>query len=213
MTGKQMPTTTITTTMKRLPQFRQRRVYLLPFAIVVAISGVGKSPASAQRIYRDLSCNATLEFTYATNNSTNATSECEPYLENGRCDSELGWDPKIPECERADCDDCNYFCEELSYDCGECLSNGCYWCPGDGTCHNSDLYYAHLTPTEDDPSGSSDRRYSCYKSEDYIRTGVLVLGQEDEEQGSSTIRSSTTRTVSSIEAIEEQCTKPENHFT
>lgn len=38
-----------------------------------------------------------------------------------------------------DCFDCDE-CQQFAYDCYSCLSNGCYWCPGDATCFNSDRY-------------------------------------------------------------------------
>ncbi|CAJ1967232.1 unnamed protein product [Cylindrotheca closterium] len=42
----------------------------------------------------------------------------------------------------SDCYDCNIeTCHQLSFDCEGCLNaEGCYWCPGDAQCYNSDSY-------------------------------------------------------------------------
>ena len=132
------------------------------------------------------------------------------------CDSELGWEPKLPECETNDCEDCGYFCSQFSYDCAGCLMNGCYWCPGDATCYNTDQYYINqVRPNDDEEEWKKEseipgigRQYSCYEPSDYIRTGVLV----DEEGGGAATTTTTRKTISSIEAIEEQCTRPTNFF-
>ena len=47
---------------------------------------------------------------------------------DGVCDSGL-----VPSCANGDCFDCD-LCRGFDYDCTGCISNGCYWCPGDGTC-------------------------------------------------------------------------------
>ena len=47
-----------------------------------------------------------------------------------------------------DCLDCDQ-CEQFSQDCTSCLQNGCYYCAGDATCYNSNLYsfnqFSHCT--------------------------------------------------------------------
>lgn len=42
----------------------------------------------------------------------------------------------------SDCRDCNMnTCHQYTYDCEGCLkAKGCYWCPGDAQCYNSDSY-------------------------------------------------------------------------
>jgi hypothetical protein len=59
--------------------------------------------------------------------------------DNDVCESELG-DSPMDGCERGDCWDCRRFCYEYHYDCTGCQENGCYWCPGDARCYNTDLY-------------------------------------------------------------------------
>jgi hypothetical protein len=58
---------------------------------------------------------------------------------NNVCESELG-DVTIAGCERGDCVDCMDRCRDYDFDCTGCQENGCYWCPGDAICFNSDLY-------------------------------------------------------------------------
>lgn len=59
---------------------------------------------------------------------------------DGVCDSNLGDAPKVG-CETGDCIDCNIFCEQYSYDCQGCLNTiGCFYCPGDALCYNSEFY-------------------------------------------------------------------------
>ena len=192
-----------------------------------------------QRIIRDLSCDGRLATLTTIDNTTSATTtttttttrqddsdttttnECEPYLNNGVCDSELGWEPKLPECEHNDCEDCGYYCSQFSYDCVGCLMNGCYWCPGDATCYNTNQYYVNSPrPNDEDENETTipgiGRQYSCYEPSDYIRTGVLVDevgGEVDTTTSPAAAAATTTRmTISSIEAIEEQCTRPTNFF-
>ena len=82
-------------------------------------------PGTTQTISQiDLSCDAFRDFCLSPS--------------NGFCDSELGYD--IPGCERGDCIDCQVFCGQYDYDCDGCISSGCYWCPGDAKCYNTDLY-------------------------------------------------------------------------
>lgn len=42
----------------------------------------------------------------------------------------------------SDCYDCNIeTCHQFTFDCEGCLNaKGCYWCPGDAQCYNSDSY-------------------------------------------------------------------------
>lgn len=48
---------------------------------------------------------------------------------DGTCDRNCG----------LDCFDCDE-CPQFEVNCGECLANNCHYCPGDGTCRNSDRY-------------------------------------------------------------------------
>jgi hypothetical protein len=62
---------------------------------------------------------------------------------NNVCESELaddGTSTSIAGCERGDCVDCMDRCRDFDFDCTGCQENGCYWCPGDAICFNSDLY-------------------------------------------------------------------------
>mmetsp|Transcript_11918 Transcript_11918/g.28633 ORF Transcript_11918/g.28633 Transcript_11918/m.28633 type:complete len:1167 (-) Transcript_11918:47-3547(-) len=60
---------------------------------------------------------------------------------DGVCDNtNLGGSVSKPGCDDNDCYDCN-LCTEFNYDCEGCLNaEGCYYCPGDGTCDNSPNY-------------------------------------------------------------------------
>jgi hypothetical protein len=53
-----------------------------------------------------------------------------PTRSNGICESETN-----PSCAGKDCADCNYQCTQFNYDCGGCINNGCFFCPG-GTQQN-----------------------------------------------------------------------------
>jgi len=66
-----------------------------------------------------------------------------PTQNNGVCDSLFGTESVTdPECSNGDCFDCNEVtCQQFHYDCQTCVGTvGCFWCPLDGTCQNSNLY-------------------------------------------------------------------------
>ena len=132
--GYTSPPPIITSTSKRL--------YFL-LSIVLLIS----TPCVTAQV--DLSCDVLSDTT------------C-PWQFDGQCDSQLGLG--IPGCEDGDCFDCSIFCEQYAYDCNACLSHGCYWCPGDATCYNSDQY---------DFDDLYSMQASCTKESDYFHTGVV----------------------------------------
>ena len=103
-----------------------------------------------------------------------------PTLENGICESELAENPLSinPDCTRGDCIDCGYFCENLKFDCVGCFTQGCYWCPGDGTCWNTDqLSFAGDIVVQ-----------SCTSPEDYFHKNMFgeTTTPDDICDGSST---------------------------
>jgi M6 family metalloprotease-like protein len=83
----------------------------------------------------DLSCNVTLD-------------TCSTKF-NDICDNDQ------PECAGQDCADCDE-CKQFHYDCTGCIANGCYFCPGDATCYNSDTYVFNIFS-------------QCTKPEDYLQ--------------------------------------------
>ena len=95
---------------------------------------------------------------------------CDPFVScpsegNGICESELGADDDYKkECERGDCSDCIEFCLSLSFDCNSCISSGCYWCPGDAKCYNTDLYVL------------DEEESSCTEPQDYFH--ISSTGKE-----------------------------------
>jgi len=66
-------------------------------------------------------------------------------IQNGVCDNpNHGGDDDS--CLEQDCIDCNFHCQQFAADCFGCLNaKGCYYCPGDATCQNSDLYQSSVT--------------------------------------------------------------------
>ena len=104
-----------------------------------------------------------------------------PTLENGVCESELGEPLTFDEdCTRGDCIDCGSFCSNLKFDCVGCFTMGCYWCPGDGTCWNTDqLSFASDLVVQ-----------SCLSPEDYLHKSMFdtetSATPEDICDGSST---------------------------
>mmetsp|Transcript_36249 Transcript_36249/g.87337 ORF Transcript_36249/g.87337 Transcript_36249/m.87337 type:complete len:1831 (+) Transcript_36249:46-5538(+) len=60
---------------------------------------------------------------------------------NGVCNNQGSSQP-VPGCENGDCIDCLDQCRQFNYDCDACLNQavGCYYCPADGTCYNSNEY-------------------------------------------------------------------------
>jgi M6 family metalloprotease-like protein len=81
--------------------------------------------------------------------SCNVTQDTCPTKFNGVCDNDQ------PDCAGQDCADCDQ-CKQFHYDCPGCLSNGCYFCPGDATCYNSNSYILNIFS-------------QCTKPEDYIQ--------------------------------------------
>jgi hypothetical protein len=67
----------------------------------------------------------------------NVLQDSCPTTYNGVCESEYGTNQAA--CLKGDCGDCDQ-CVQFSFDCQGCTSNGCYFCPGDATCYNSNLY-------------------------------------------------------------------------
>ena len=94
----------------------------------------------------DLSCDALSDFCFSQN--------------NGFCDSEIGYN--VPGCERGDCVDCQIYCGQYDYDCTGCINSGCYWCPGDAKCYNTDLYIF-----------TNENSTSCSNQLDYVHRDSL----------------------------------------
>jgi M6 family metalloprotease-like protein len=81
--------------------------------------------------------------------SCNVMQDTCPTKSNGVCDNDQ------PDCAGQDCADCDQ-CKHFHYDCTGCLSHGCYFCPGDATCYNSDSYVFDIFT-------------QCTKPEDYLQ--------------------------------------------
>jgi len=98
------------------------------FSLLLAATAV-----SAQDFVRSLQTN---DLDYTCNPIGDTCSS------NGVCeDPEFGGSNTNPACRNADCLDCNVNCRQFENDCYGCLNaQGCYYCPEDGTCDNSDLY-------------------------------------------------------------------------
>ena len=71
--------------------------------------------------------------------------EC-PYRNDGVCDSR-----DYVDCRRGDCEDCDP-CRVYDYECGRCVSNGCFYCPGDAKCWSSDSFPLSTASTCQEPS-------------------------------------------------------------
>jgi hypothetical protein len=110
----------------------------------------------------------------------NLLSDACPTRNDGVCDSFLGAASLttlvLPECATADCFDCNQVtCQPLSYDCQACLGTiGCFWCPLDGTCHNSNLY----TTTMDSTTNATVS--ACLEPTDYFVAVPLATTTEED---------------------------------
>ena len=89
------------------------------------------------------------------------SDEC-PTQNDGVCDSLLGEASLttliLPECASGDCQDCNAVtCQQFQYDCQACVgTTGCFWCPIDGTCQNSNLYSSTVNENKTTISGCID---------------------------------------------------------
>lgn len=84
------------------------------------------------------------------------TSAC-PTLNDKVCDDPNWGGSGGDRCKNQDCIDCNIHCKQFTADCYGCLNtNGCYYCPEDGTCENSDQYI------------SSNRQKQCTNSWEYL---------------------------------------------
>jgi hypothetical protein len=53
---------------------------------------------------------------------------------NGLCEETF-----LEQCSNGDCFDCDP-CRNNQFDLRACIANGCFWCPGDGSCAGSDQY-------------------------------------------------------------------------
>mmetsp|Transcript_153 Transcript_153/g.388 ORF Transcript_153/g.388 Transcript_153/m.388 type:complete len:1944 (+) Transcript_153:467-6298(+) len=97
-----------------------------------------------------------INYTCFPGRDANPNSAC-PTQGDGVCD-----DPNLggsggDKCKNQDCIDCNVHCNQFEADCYGCLNaQGCYYCPEDGTCDNSDQYY------------SPNRVKQCTISSDYL---------------------------------------------
>jgi len=81
-----------------------------------------------------------IDYTCDPNSDYGVRSTCST-VDDGVCDDSnlggKGWDG----CRNQDCFDCNYHCSSFDADCYGCLgAKGCYYCPGDATYQNSNLY-------------------------------------------------------------------------
>jgi hypothetical protein len=78
--------------------------------------------------------------------SCNYLADTCPWIGDGECDSQFDL------CEGGDCYDCDQ-CQQFHYDCNACISNGCYYCPGDALCFNSPYYsfnvFSHCAESND----------------------------------------------------------------
>jgi len=73
-------------------------------------------------------------------------------LYNDECDNPNLGGSGGDDCRFQDCLNCNYHCRQFDADCYGCVNaKGCYYCPGDGTCVNSNLYSSNkVTACTDD---------------------------------------------------------------
>jgi len=111
---------------------------MLAFGVVsLALSSL--SAVVAQTNYANYTCDARIDY--------NQGIEICPkeLINNGVCDNP-NLDGEQDECDGQDCIDCNYHCRAFDADCFGCLNAvGCYYCSGDATCQNSELYQSDAT--------------------------------------------------------------------
>lgn len=96
---------------------------------------------------------------------------CNPFQDscptkyNGVCDSEYGSNV-VDACRGGDCGDCDQ-CRQFNYDCQGCTSNGCFFCPGDATCYNSNQYQIQGVVTSCNAASdyTTDTDTSCQNSQ------------------------------------------------
>jgi hypothetical protein len=120
---------------------RRQRYNLAPTATVIVYSLISLAVVSAQ----DFTCDT-------------VNDECSTKT-NGECDSSLGSNPQ-PGCLNGDCFDCD-LCGQFDLDCNGCLNaQGCFWCPGDAKCYNSQNYQWKSAAS------------SCNAPLDYIESGT-----------------------------------------
>lgn len=85
-----------------------------------------------------------------------------PYLFDGICDAfDGGFCPTGTDC--ADCDPCHSY----KLDCESCVANGCYYCPGDGSCNLRSVSADVLAIVQ---SLVNSKMPSCKEENDWIRT-------------------------------------------
>lgn len=80
-------------------------------------------------------------------------------ISNNVCDNpNHGGDDE--KCLGQDCIDCNYNCGAFSADCFGCMNAlGCYYCPGDASCQNANVYR------------SDNKKLSCTNPDDFRKAG------------------------------------------
>jgi hypothetical protein len=93
------------------------------------------------------------------------------FVEDGVCDSSLGENPREG-CETGDCVDCDE-CGQFDFSCDGCINAaGCFWCPGDALCYNSQLY---VLGSCTQPSDYVDESGTCTQPGDFFRFVKRVI--------------------------------------
>eukprot|EP00537_Pseudo-nitzschia_pungens_P011055 CAMPEP_0172385844 /NCGR_PEP_ID=MMETSP1061-20121228/3454_1 /TAXON_ID=37318 /ORGANISM="Pseudo-nitzschia pungens, Strain cf. pungens" /LENGTH=1877 /DNA_ID=CAMNT_0013115001 /DNA_START=415 /DNA_END=6048 /DNA_ORIENTATION=- len=109
--------------------------------------------------------NPEIDYTCNPANDYTDGNKCQT-IQNGICDDPRHGGSGGDACFGQDCIDCNFLCRQFDADCYGCLNaKGCYYCPEDGTCENSNLYV------------SKNKVLSCTEPEDFLSS---VLGDTPE---------------------------------
>jgi len=115
-------------------QILSSRFRFLSFGLVCVCLSPFSAVAEDTEI--DYTCDPRIDY------NENSIDLCpKSFIQDGKCDNPNHGGDGGEDCLQQDCIDCNYHCMVFAADCFGCLNaKGCYYCPGDATCQNSDLY-------------------------------------------------------------------------
>jgi subtilisin family serine protease len=125
--------------------------------VSLSLSFSSSSSSSSLRLLQKK--NNDIDYTCYPSLDYSGENKC-PTIGDGKCDNpNHGGTEEL--CIEQDCIDCNFNCQSFSTDCYGCMTAiGCYYCEGDATCNNSNLYK------------SSNKVLSCTKLEDFFLGGL-----------------------------------------
>lgn len=109
-----------------------QKLLLLAATALAIVSLTNPAAVTANPEEIDYTCDPGLDYS--------PDNQCQT-IQDGICDDPRHGGSGGDACIGQDCIDCNVHCKQFQADCYGCLNaKGCYYCPEDGTCENSNFY-------------------------------------------------------------------------